>query len=144
MMLLYNSTCPPEYEPSGFHATREPSRIITDNTRPKIGSMDTGFHGYLHLSTYILRLRANLNRRVSVDSYKQDLQNRRQDLQASHQEIQNNQASQPSPKRRRFNLRNLSMSVSSETDGGATQEQGLRLLRDMVPSRYSSVTTRVY
>jgi hypothetical protein len=46
MMLLYNSTCPPEYQPIGFHANNDPNPLIASDQGDKIGSMNTGFHGY--------------------------------------------------------------------------------------------------
>lgn len=49
MMLLYNDTCPHDYEPPGFHANTDPKRLIADDKGAKIGSMNTGFHGYLYL-----------------------------------------------------------------------------------------------
>ena len=48
-MLLYNDTCPHDYEPPGFHANTDPKRLIADDKGAKIGSMNTGFHGYLYL-----------------------------------------------------------------------------------------------
>jgi hypothetical protein len=48
MMLLYNNTCPPEYEPPGFHANHDPNRLIASDKGVEVGSMNTGFHGYLY------------------------------------------------------------------------------------------------
>jgi hypothetical protein len=46
MALLYNDTCPQDYEPPGFHADNNPKSLIASNKGSKIGSMNTGFHGY--------------------------------------------------------------------------------------------------
>jgi hypothetical protein len=51
MALLYNDTCPQDYEPPGFHADNGPKSLIASNKGAKIGSMNTGFHGYRLSST---------------------------------------------------------------------------------------------
>jgi hypothetical protein len=49
MTLLYNCTCPSDYQPKGFHDNPDPNRLIAGYTGIEMGSMNTGFHGYLHL-----------------------------------------------------------------------------------------------
>lgn len=44
MALLYNDTCPQDYEPPGFHADNNPKSLIASDKGAKIGSMNTGFH----------------------------------------------------------------------------------------------------
>lgn len=49
MILLYNNTCPPDYEPPGFHANHDLNSLIVSDDGLEIGAVNTGFHGYLHL-----------------------------------------------------------------------------------------------
>jgi hypothetical protein len=47
MKLLYNNTCPSDYEPPGFHTCNDQTSLITSNRGTEIGSMDTSFHGWV-------------------------------------------------------------------------------------------------
>ena len=47
MMLLYNGTCPQNYEPPGFHASLDYNRLIVSDTGVEIGNTHTGFHRFV-------------------------------------------------------------------------------------------------
>ena len=127
MALLYNDTCPQDYEPPGFHADNDPKSLISSNKGSKIGSMNTGFHGYHPPSKHVRLILYWLHYRISVNLFQRD--------------PQNSQSSQLSSKRSRIRLRSLS--ISSETDGGGTQDHGLRLLQGMVLSPVVSVSALI-
>jgi hypothetical protein len=117
MGLLFNDTCPQEYQPFGFHANNNPDSLIASNKGAIVGSINTGFHGYVFC---LLRQSENnfsdASHRISVKLFEQAPKLTQPPLIDSNRSLS----------------RKRGISVSSEIEGGETQERALKLFRGMV------------